>query len=275
MSAQSIASTSDAIAVFDSGVGGLSILKALRASLPLEHYVYYADTANAPYGEKDDAFILAHSLEIAHKLIAAHKIKALVVACNTATAVAIHALRKAFPDLILIGVEPALKPACALSQTKHIAVLATAGTLKSHKFHELHHSLQDKAFFVPIACNGLAAAIEAHDQERIEVLCHQYLSPLNFGNSGQQIDTVVLGCTHYPFALEVMQKMTGKHIQFLETGAPVAKHTKRCLENANLLAAKQSETAQTVQLMASANLTNLYAMAQKNGVIPFDSSPSH
>lgn len=252
-----------AIGVFDSGVGGLSILQALRQHLPNEHCVYFADTAHAPYGEREDAYIIERSLHIAQYLMATHAIKALVVACNTATAAAIHILRKTYPELILIGVEPALKPASQLSQTKNVLVLATAGTLKSQKFQALHQSLQANATFQAIACNGLAGAIEAHDAPRIDALCQQYLSGLNFGHGSGQIDTVVLGCTHYPFVQSQMQSLTGPGIQFVETGNAVAKQTQRCLEQANLLA-PPSATPAPITLLASAQLDALQRMAQRH-----------
>lgn len=251
------------IGVFDSGVGGLSILHALRLQLPNEHFVYFADTGHAPYGEREEAYIIARSLHIAQHLIERHAIKALVVACNTATAAAIHLLRQAYPDLILIGVEPALKPASECSHTKNVLVLATAGTLKSQKFQALHASLKPKAHFEWVACNGLAGAIEAHDEPRIEALCQQYLSGLNFGQGHGQIDTVVLGCTHYPFVQAQMENLTGPGIRFVETGHAVAKQTQRCLDQAKLLAPAR-ERPQSITLLASAQLEALQAMAQRH-----------
>lgn len=255
------------IGVFDSGMGGLSILQALRQHLPHEHCVYFADTAHAPYGERETAYIIERSLHIAQYLIATHHIKALVVACNTATAAAIGVLRQLYPKLILIGVEPALKPASQLSQTKQVAVLATAGTLKSQKFQALHQSLAKDAVFQPIACTGLAGAIEAHDEGLIDSLCQQYLSGLNFGHNSGQIDTVVLGCTHYPFVQKQMAKLTGPSIRFVETGNAVAKQTHRCLQQANLLAPPNSAATCTT-LLASAQLESLQRMAQRHLDLP-------
>jgi len=148
------------IGVFDSGIGGLSILQSLLAALPAEHFVYWADSGHAPYGEKTDAFVRQRSLAIAEHLIQKHHIKALVGACNTATAAAIHELRKQHPQLILVGVEPALKPALKITQTGHIGVIGTRGTLVSDKFHRLLSSLENQARFTVQPCNGLALAIE-------------------------------------------------------------------------------------------------------------------
>ena len=125
------------IGVFDSGVGGLSVLQALRAELPLERFVYLADSGHAPYGERGDAYVAARTHAISDFLCAQHHIKALVVACNTATAAAIHEARARHPQLPLVGVEPALKPAVAATRTGRIGVMATRGTLASAKFAQL------------------------------------------------------------------------------------------------------------------------------------------
>ena len=139
------------IGVFDSGVGGLSVLNALRAELPHERFVYFADTAHAPYGERSEAYVAERTRAVARQLVADHAIKALVVACNTATAAAVHLLRTDHPQLPLVGLEPALKPAVAQSRTRHIAVLATRGTLASRKFDALRASLADQAALQPRA----------------------------------------------------------------------------------------------------------------------------
>jgi glutamate racemase len=218
------------IGVFDSGVGGLSVLRALRAELPHEDFVYFADAGCAPYGERDDAFVIGRSRAIARQLIEEHGIKALVVACNTATAAAIHLLRAEHPDLPVVGVEPALKPAAALTRTGHVAVLATRGTLASAKFKALHEGLRGEAEFVLQACDGLAAAIEADDTQTIQALCRRYTEAAGrFGTGAGDIDTLVLGCTHYPFAAASFRDAVGPAIQFVETGAPVARQTRRLL----------------------------------------------
>jgi glutamate racemase len=189
------------IGVFDSGIGGLSILKALRAELPHEDFVYLADSAHAPYGERAQAHVMARTRAIVRQLRGEHHIKALVIACNTATAAAVHEARAEHPDLPVVGVEPALKPALALTRTGRIGVLATRGTLASAKFAALHDSLKDQAEFVLQPCDGLADAIESGDTQRIATLCAKYTQAIGpFGKQPRQVDTLVLGCTHYPFA---------------------------------------------------------------------------
>jgi len=165
------------IGVFDSGVGGLSILQALRAELPFEDFVYVADSGFGPYGERDEDFVAARSRSITHHLLAGlpQANKALVIACNTATAAAIHLLRQDHPNLPIIGVEPSLKPAVAWSQTQCIGVMATRGTLNSRKFKALLDSLAGQSHFVCQPCDGLADAIERDDTATTVALCADYI----------------------------------------------------------------------------------------------------
>ena len=224
------------IGVFDSGVGGLSVLRALQAELPQEQFVYVADNGYAPYGERDDAHVLQRSHVIADFLVAHHGIKALVVACNTATAAAIHTLRHAYTELPIIGIEPALKPAAAASQTGRVGVMATRATLGSEKFARLLQSLQGTASFTLQACDGLADAIERSDGPKILDLCSQYTRAMGpFGNGPGEMDTLVLGCTHYPFVAETLQRLVGNQIAMHEGGIPVARQTRRLLEKSGLL----------------------------------------
>lgn len=224
------------IGVFDSGVGGLSILRALRAELPGEDFVYFSDAGHAPYGERGDAFVAGRSRAVARELLDGHGIKALVVACNTATAAAVHLLREAHgPALPVVGVEPALRPAATATRTGRVAVFATRGTLGSAKFHALHAALAGEAEFVLQPCDGLAAAIEDHDDARIADLCARHAQACGvFGGAPGQIDTLVLGCTHYPFAEAQLRAAVGAQVQLLETGAPVARQAHRLLREAGL-----------------------------------------
>lgn len=225
------------IGVFDSGVGGLSVLRALRAELPLEQFIYLADAGHAPYGERDDAHVIARSHAVTRYLVEHHRIKALVVACNTATAAAIKLLRQDYPDLPIVGIEPALKPAVLQSQTKHIGVMATRSTLNSEKFRALLASVHEQATFVLQPCDGLADAIERNDATKIIVTCAYSTGAMGrFGTEPGEMDTLVLGCTHYPFAGDTLRGLVGDQVAFLEGGAPVARQTRRLLAERDWLA---------------------------------------
>jgi glutamate racemase len=222
------------IGVFDSGVGGLSVLQALRSELPHERFVYVSDAGHAPYGERDVAHVLQRSLAICDHLVLRQGVRALVVACNTATAAAIVALRDAYPTLPIVGVEPALKPAAARSRTGMVGVLATRGTLASEKFQALLRAQNSKVHFLLQACDGLAAAIEHDDAAQIHALCARYTSNLGrFGATPGAIDTVVLGCTHYAFATTELQKRVGPDVTLLDAGQPVAQRTHYLLGDEN------------------------------------------
>lgn len=242
---------SDPIGVFDSSVGGLSVLGALHAELPHEHFVYVGDSGHAPYGERDDTHVLQRSHAITDYLVARHRIKALVVACNTATASAIRQLRAAYPQLPIVGVEPALKPAALYSKTRVIGVMATRGTLRSEKFSSLLHDLNGDCRFVLQACDGLADAIEHADTEKIDTLCLQYTSALGtFGTAPGHIDTLVLGCTHYPFIVDTLKNLphiAGRGVAMLDAGKPVALQTRRMLAHVNLLAADSTGSNLTIR----------------------------
>ena len=222
------------IGVFDSGIGGLSVLKALRSELPGERFVYVADSGHAPYGERDAAHVIGRARALTHHLVGLGA-QALVVACNTATAAAIHLLRQEHPELPIIGVEPALKPAVALSRSGRIGVLATRGTLASPKFEQLLASLEDQAHFVLQPCDGLAWAIEnsvdgtAASAQALQQACREQVQAL-LGKGPQPPDTVVLGCTHYPFAAHVLQQLLGPQVQLVDTGEAVARQTRARLQ---------------------------------------------
>lgn len=250
------------IGVFDSGVGGLSILKALRVELPHEHFVYYADTAHAPYGERSEGHVARRTMAAVDHLRRAHAIKALVIACNTATAAAVHLVRERHPELAVVGVEPALKPAALRTRTQRIGVMATRGTLDSAKFRGLLASLGDKAEFVLQPCDGLADAIEREDCAAVERLCREYLGALGrFGTATGELDTLVLGCTHYPFALDVLAAMLPAGIQVAETGLPVARQLRRLLADAGLLGT--NAVRPEVTLLASGSDGALRKMARQ------------
>lgn len=267
---------SSPIGVFDSGIGGLSVLRALRAALPHERFVYLADSANAPYGERGDAYVSARTHAITRYLVEQHGIKALVVACNTATAAAIHEVRQSYPQLPSVGLEPAIKPAVASSQTGRIGVIGTRGTLTSQKFSRLLQSLQHQASFVVQPCDGLAYAIERETEHaetaaslvsEVKSLCTQYIEAMRpFGTEAGEIDTLVLGCTHYIFAEQELRALVGPEIRLVETGEPVARQTRRLLESAHLLATNDSGATtqqENVTLLTTGSLLPLRAAAQR------------
>ena len=256
-------SATEPIGVFDSGIGGLSVLRALRQELPQEDFVYVADSAHAPYGERDDAHVIARSEAITQYLRTQHRIKALVVACNTATAAAIHLLRQTHPALSIIGVEPALKPAAASSRTRCIGVMATRSTLGSAKFKALLEPLRDQAEFICQPCDGLADAIERDDTQDTLALCRKHTAAMGrFGTQSGTIDAVVLGCTHYPFAAAVIQALVGPDVQLLDSGAPVARQTRRLLQAAHQLA-PESEVWGQLLLLTTGQTETLNAASRR------------
>ena len=260
------------IGVFDSGVGGLSILQALQQTLPNEDFVYLSDSAHAPYGERDAAFVQSRAQALWRTLRDEHHVKALVIACNTATALAIQQLRTDHPDVAFFGVEPAVKPAAIHSQTQRVGVMATPATLRSEKFVQLLQSLETHTEFVLQACEGLADAIDrqSHDANDVFVrgLCEKYVRAMGvFGTEVGEIDTLVLGCTHYPFALPVLREYVGDKVAILETGQPVARQVKKVLGELGLLAPARSaddlkDVSNRVRLLATGDAQGLQRAAR-------------
>jgi len=210
------------IGVFDSGLGGLSVLKALHERLPLADLTYVADSGHAPYGERDDNFIATRSKGICDYLIAS-SVDAIVVACNTATAAAIHLLRETYPSVPIIGVEPGVKPAVAHSHNKRIGVLATPSTLASDKYKRLIETHGHGATIVSQACPGLAKEIESGQLDTLALrdLIERFSEPLRQAD----VDTVVLGCTHYPFVAPLFQQALGDKVNIIDTAQAVTEHT--------------------------------------------------
>ena len=221
----------------DSGVGGISVLKHIHALLPHESLFYVADSLYAPYGNKTAEEITARCMILADFLML-QNVKALVVACNTATAAAIDELRETF-DIPIIGMEPAVKPAAEASKNGVIGVLATVGTLKSAQFAALLESYGRNVKVVTQACVGLVECIERGelDTPETKALIRQYTAPL----LAESADTIVLGCTHYPFVKGAIREIVGDKISLIDTGAAVAKQLKRQLEEKDLLSTNQQK----------------------------------
>lgn len=209
-----------AIGVFDSGVGGLSVLQHIRQALPRERLIYVADSGHVPYGDKSQAFIEARSLAIAHFLVE-QGADAIVIACNTATAAAVASLRSQF-DIPIIGMEPAVKPAVAATRSGVVGVLATVGTLESARFAALLERYGEEVEIVTQGCPGLVELVEQGDMNdtRALALIERYTRPL----LERGADTLILGCTHYPFLAPSIRRVVGDDVALVDTGAAVARH---------------------------------------------------
>jgi glutamate racemase len=233
---------SRAIGVMDSGVGGLSVLQHIHHLLPHEHLNYVADSQYAPYGSLSPAKITERCFTVADFLIA-QDIKVLVVACNTATAAAITDMRARY-DLPIIGMEPAVKPAAAASKNGIIGVLATVGTLKSAQFAALLESYGRNVEVVTQGCVGLVECIERGelDTEHTKQLLQQYCAPL----LAEGADTIVLGCTHYPFVRGLIEQIVGQSVSIIDTGAAVANHLQATLQSQSLITSSQEEPIITI-----------------------------
>jgi glutamate racemase len=218
------------IGIFDSGVGGLSVLHHIREELPQEDLLYVADSAHAPYGGKTPEQIQARSLALAG-FLSEQGAKALVIACNTATAAAAALLRERF-DIPIVGMEPAVKPAVAATRSGVVGVLATSGTLKSTRFAALLESYGHGVRVVTQSAHGLVECVERGEieSEATRELLWQYLEPL----LEEGADTLVLGCTHYPFLRQPIESLVGDQVTIIETGPAVARQLRRRLESAGL-----------------------------------------
>ena len=214
------------VGVFDSGLGGLSVLSVLRHTLPNHPLLYVADSGHAPYGERSDEFVTDRTLAVGHHLLASGA-KVLIVACNTATAVAVAALRERWPDVPVVGVEPAIKPAVKASAAGRIGVMATPATLRSGKFQRLLEAHGRNATIVQQPCPGLAGEIERGDLDSPELIAmvESFCAPLRAAN----VDTVVLGCTHYPFVRRHIQAAVGPSVELIDTAWPVSQQAARML----------------------------------------------
>lgn len=215
------------IGVFDSGVGGLSVLRALHGQWPQAPLLYVADSGHAPYGERSPAYVLARSRHIMDHLRREGAV-GMVIACNTATAIAVQALRADHPDFPIIGVEPGLKPAVQATRNGRIGVMATPGTLASDKFARLVASQAQGVVVVPRPCPGLARLIEDGDLQAPALLAaiEEHAAALREA----EVDTVVLGCTHYPFVHAQIQAAMGPQVQIIDTADAVARHATRSLQ---------------------------------------------
>jgi len=224
-------SQNNPIGVIDSGVGGISVLKCIRACLPHENLIYVADSKFAPYGEKANEEITCRVLT-AFDFLNKQEVKSVVVACNTATAASIQIVRDKF-NYPIIGMEPAVKPASLMSKNKVVGVLATSGTLLSAKFSALLEHHGNDIHFITQPCFGLVELVEKGDlgSSALNALLKKYIDPL----LKEDIDTLVLGCTHYSFIKPAIQKLMPDHIKIVETGDAVANYLNNVLIEKHLL----------------------------------------
>jgi len=243
------------IGVFDSGLGGLTVVKALKEVIQNADVYYIADTKNAPYGDKTPEQILQFSLAITKHLIQAHEIDVLVLACNTATSFAIKELRRLYPSLIIIGTEPGIRPAMAKTKTGKIGILATPATLKGDKYQKLVRTLlQDKDMCIfEQACKGLVEQIELGEvtNDKTRKLLEQWLLPM-LDNS---VDTIVLGCTHYPLVSTIIEDIMQRNVMLVETGMAIAEH----LLALSLKKGHNNKGNTTIQLHSTGNINAKFA----------------
>jgi len=245
------------IGVFDSGVGGLSILDEALQQLPHHNYIYFADSANAPYGDKPPQWIAERSLQICRYLME-EDCSAIVVACNTATAEAIATIRSTL-DIPIIGVEPGIKPAAMQSQNGIVGVLATEATLNSDKFNALLATLPEHCQFIKQAGAGLVPLIEAGliETPEMQALLRSHLKPI----LDQGADTLVLGCTHYPFLKKMIRAVVGDSMTLIDTSDAVVRQLLRQIHQQGLIVS--SKHSPKLSLLSTANADTLEAMAER------------
>lgn len=222
-----MATFSRTIGVFDSGVGGLSVLHHIRAVLPEASLIYVADSGYVPYGDKSPPFIEARSQAIS-KFLLGQGAEAIVIACNTATAAAAAPLREKYAALPIIAMEPAIKPAVAATQSGVVGVLATVGTLESARFAALLEKYAGDVQIITQGCPGLVEVVERGDLRSLEArrLVERYTAPL----LAKGADALILGCTHYPFLRPLIREIVGEKTALIDTGGAVARELKRRIE---------------------------------------------
>lgn len=218
------------VGVFDSGVGGISVLRELYRLLPHENYIFYGDSANAPYGTRSTLEVRQLSLAVTRKLLS-HQVKALVIACNTATSAAIQQIRQHYPKLPVVGLEPAVKPAVEQFPQTNIAVMATELTLREVKLQKLFERYQDQAKLIKVPAPALVEYVEKGDLNTPEVRAYltDLLAPLG------KLSSIVLGCTHFPFIKPALEQVVGTQLKIIDGGSGAARELQRVLTKADLL----------------------------------------
>ena len=219
------------IAVFDSGVGGISVLKEMVKLMPHENFLYYGDSLNAPYGTKSTEEVRRLTIEHTENFLD-RGAKAVAIACNTATSAAVRVLRQMYPELPLVGIEPALKPAVLHKDQAKVLVLATPMTIREEKFQHLLNQYKDQGTIYPLACPGLMEYVERGEMDSPKL--YEFLQELLEDYIGK-VDSVVLGCTHYPFTKRSIQRILGDEVEIFDGGYGTAREMKRRIQEAGLL----------------------------------------
>ncbi len=226
------------LAVIDSGVGGVSVLREIVKILPNEDIIYYGDSQNAPYGTKSLEEVRKLTCQVVEMLFA-RGCKGLVVACNTATSAAVRVLREQYPEVPIVGIEPAVKPAVLCKENPTVLVMATPMTIHEEKLQNLIHKYEDYGEIIPLACPGFMDYIEKGDMHSEEL--RNYLTELLYPFKNRKIDSAVCGCTHYPFAKELLQEILGPETYIVDGGEGTAREIKRRLTVADLLNPKDEK----------------------------------
>ena len=236
------------IGFFDSGVGGLSVLKEALKLMPNEDYIYFGDSKNAPYGVKTAEEVRRLTFEAVEFLLNKN-VKGIAIACNTATSAAVADLRIKYPNLPLVGIEPALKPAVEINDGGDILIMATPMTLQEEKFNRLMERYKDRATIIPVPCPGLMEFIEEGKLKSKEVL--QYLEDKINTYKKNRISSIVLGCTHYPFIKDVLIDIVGSEVDIIDGGMGTSKELMRRLNESNLL--REEKRIGNVEIINSSN----------------------
>ena len=226
----------DPIAVFDSGMGGISVLKEMFRLMPEEDFIYFGDSLNAPYGTKDLEEIRRLTIGHIRWFLEKKSAKAIAVACNTATSAAVRILREKYPEVPLVGVEPAIKPAVNACPDARVLVMATPRTLAEEKFHNLEHLYDDRADIYPLPCPGLMEFVERGilSGSELEIFLHSLMDPYLDKN----LTGIVLGCTHYPFVRKTIRKVAGPSVEIFDGSLGTARELSRRLTAAGLVQPK-------------------------------------
>jgi glutamate racemase len=246
------------IGIFDSGVGGLSVLRTVRRELPHESVIYIADQGHAPYGSRPKAQIRDFTFGITRFLLA-HGAKLIVVACNTASAAALHDLRLGFPDVEFVGMEPAVKPAAETTHTGKVGVLATPTTFAGELYASVVERFANGVQIFQSTCPGLVEQVEAGDLDgpKTRAILEDALDPM----LEEGIDTVVMGCTHYPFVIPLIEKITGPGVRTIDPAPAIARQIRRVLTERNLL--HPGETPGSLRFYTSGDPAAMQALLPK------------